>query len=59
MRIRHQFVKLASVLPFPVLTALTRRLPIWQDDDWSLWIDAHYLRWRRYDMALWGWRPCD
>lgn len=60
MRLRYEVVVvavLASMLPFRVLSILTRWVPIWRDDsEWPVWLDASYMRYVRFDAALWGFR---
>lgn len=57
-RARYAFIKAAAMLPARVLWVLSRSAPLWRDDPdgWSVWTDAHYHRYCRFDAALWGWR---
>jgi hypothetical protein len=55
-RTRHRRAQLLSLLPFCILDRFTRAPAKADEDGWTVWLDAHYLRYCRHDAAIWGWR---
>lgn len=60
MTFTHRLIRrFAPALPFAVLSWLVRNVPLYSDpcDGWNVWLDAHFARYHRFHIALWGGRP--